>query len=183
MPMPDIDREDRSTPLPAFAFHVHFARHAADGAFPPIDGVDAAIAGGFSEITGLEATMEPKAIKAGGRNYGAVQRPGPVSFATVVMKRGVIVESRHLWNWWSLFAGADGAANGGWAASSRCDVHIALIRAGAPVVGWMLENAMPVKFRAGDLNARGTDVAVEELHLVHEGLHMRGVAKEKAGAR
>ena len=35
---------------------------------------------------------------------------------------------------------------------------------------WTLENAMPVKFKAGDLNARGTEVAIEELHLVHEGL-------------
>jgi hypothetical protein len=34
---------------------------------------------------------------------------------------------------------------------------------------------MPVKFRAGDLNARGTDVAIEELHLAHEGLHMAEV--------
>lgn len=184
MPLPPIDGEDRSTPLPAFAFHVHFARRAtageeqdgASGNFPPVDGIDAAVAGGFSEISGLEATMEPKVIKAGGRNYGAIQRAGPVSFATVVMKRGIIIESRHLWHWWSLFAGADGAINGGWAASSRCDVFIALIRDRKPVAGWKLENAIPVKFRAADLNARGTEVAVEELHLVHEGLHMKGVA-------
>jgi phage tail-like protein len=37
---------------------------------------------------------------------------------------------------------------------------------------WKLRNAMPVKFRVGDLNAKGSDVAVEELHLVHEGLSM-----------
>src|SRR5262249_22667382 len=43
-------------------------------------------------------------------------------------------------------------------------------------LGWRLENAMPIKFRVGDLNARGsTDVAIEELHLAHEGLHMSGV--------
>jgi hypothetical protein len=34
---------------------------------------------------------------------------------------------------------------------------------------------MPVKFRVGDLSAKGSDVAVEELHLVHEGLEMNGV--------
>ena len=37
---------------------------------------------------------------------------------------------------------------------------------------WRLRNAMPIKFRAGDLNAKGTDVAMEELHLVHEGLRL-----------
>jgi hypothetical protein len=35
---------------------------------------------------------------------------------------------------------------------------------------------MPVKFRAGDLSARATDVAIEELHLVHEGLRMEPMA-------
>ena len=54
----------------------------------------------------------------------------------------------------------------------RCNVTIALIRDRKPVMGWRLQSAMPVKFRAGDLNARGTEAAIEELHLVHEGLHM-----------
>ena len=114
--------------------------------------------------------MEPKAIKVGGRNYGPVQRAGPVTFATVTLKRGIIA-SRHLWIWWSWFAGADRKPNGGWSPAGRCDVSIALIRDRVAVVGWQLEKAMPVKFRVADLNARGTDVAIEELHLVHEGLH------------
>ena len=44
----------------------------------------------FAECTGLEATMEPKTIKEGGRNYGAAQRAGGITFATVVLKRGVM---------------------------------------------------------------------------------------------
>ena len=51
----------------------------------------------FAECTGLEATMEPKTIKEGGRNYGAAQRTGAVTFATVVLKRGVS-EDRGMWN-------------------------------------------------------------------------------------
>ncbi len=50
----------------------------------------------FAECTGLEATMEPKVIKEGGRNYGAAQRPGGVTFATVVLKRGVSTD-RSMW--------------------------------------------------------------------------------------
>ena len=125
--------------------------------------------------------MEPKVIKEGGRNYGAVQRPGAVTFATVILKRGIIISPRHLWTWWAFFAGADGATNGGWLPAGRCDVSIALIQNNRdPVVGWRLDNAMPVKYRVGDLNARGTEIAIEELHLAHEGLHMKGVAKEVA---
>ncbi len=48
--------------------------------------------------------MEPKVIKAGGANYGAAQRVGPVSFATVVLKRGM-TSTRDLWNWFANVAG------------------------------------------------------------------------------
>jgi phage tail-like protein len=173
------DGEDGFQPLPGFAFHVSFAAHSDSGAgtdpFKGMGMVAPEVAGGFQEVSGLEATMEPKVFKEGGRNYGSVQRPGPVTFATVILKRGIIIEPRHLWAWWGFFAGADGATNGGWDPTGRCDVSIALIRDRQPVVGWRLENAMPVKYRAADLNARGTEVAIEELHLAHEGLHMSGV--------
>jgi phage tail-like protein len=174
MPIPVPDGQDPGSPFGAFAFHVHFA--PAEGpSFAPFDGVDAGVSGGFSDISGLEATMEAKTIREGGRNYGVLQRAGQVTFATVVLKRG-LMESRHLWRWWSFWSGADGAGNGGWGPAARCDVSIALIRGRRPVLGWRLQNAMPVKFRAGDLSARGTELAIEEIHLAHEGLHMTGVA-------
>jgi phage tail-like protein len=174
MPIPVPQGQDASTPLPGFAFHVHFAADGG-GAFPPFADLDTALTGGFSEVSGLEASMEAKAVKVGGRNHGAIQLPGPVSFATVVLKRG-LVESRHLWRWWALFTGADGAPNGDWRAVNRCTVTIAMLRGRDPVLGWKLLRAMPVKFRAGDLSARATDVAIEELHLVHEGLRMEPMA-------
>ena len=163
------DGQDPLIPFPGFAFFVAF-QQAGGGDFAPFAGVAEPIVGGFSEVAGLEATMEPKVIKEGGRNYGPVQRAGPVSFSTVVLKRG-IVASRQLWAWWSLFAGADDAANGGWAAANRADVTISLIRGDTALVGWKLTNAMPTKFRIADLNAKGGEVAIEELHLVHEGLY------------
>lgn len=164
MPLTVPDAEDLSFPLPAFAFHVSFE-------LPALRQIDEAMRGGFTDVSGIEATMEPKVIVEGGRNFGALQRGGPVTFATVVLKRGVI-ESRHLWQWWALVAGGGDQANGGWSAANRCDVVVALMRKRKPVLGWRLKKAMPVKFRFGDLNARGTELAVEELHLVHEGLHM-----------
>ena len=42
--------------------------------------------------------------------------------------------------------------------------------AGRRVFAWKLRRALPIKFKAADLNTRGTDVGVEELHLAHEGL-------------
>lgn len=168
------DGEDPLAPFPGFAFYVSF-NPIAGSSFAPFQGLDEKITGGFSEVTGLEATMEPKVIKEGGRNYGPVQRPGQVSFSTVVLKRGV-VRSRHLWAWWAMFAGSDDSTNGGWDKSGRANVDILFIAGGQAVLGWELANAMPVKFRVGDLNARGGEVAIEEIHLVHEGLNTAKVS-------
>jgi phage tail-like protein len=41
---------------------------------------------------------------------------------------------------------------------------------GNTIMGWQLDRAMPVKFKFADLNAKATEIGIEELHLVHEGL-------------
>ena len=175
--------QDMMTPLGAYNFHVAFSL-GLFGNVAAVSGEDQklghdkdAIIGGFSEVSGLEATMEPKTIRSGGDNYRVHQRVGQVSFATIVLKRGLVM-SRHLWGWFSLFNGAnhpasgENAANGNWNASSRADVSIVLLNQRTPVLGWKIERAMPVKFRVGDLNAASGEMAVEELHLAHEGFHV-----------
>ena len=89
---------DTLYPLIFFRFHVDFERVSLTTAAKK--GPVAVCSGAFSECTGLEATMEPKVIKAGGWNYGAQQRAGPVTFATVILKRG-ITTTRDLWKWFS----------------------------------------------------------------------------------
>lgn len=159
---PDLP-ENRLTPLHTFRFHVSFARASLPGA-PARTGEVALCSGAFAECTGLEATMEPKVIKAGGANYGPAQRVGPVTFATVVLKRGMTT-TRDLWNWFQMVAGG--------AYSVRMDARITMQSASAePVLTWVLDRALPVKFKAADLNAKGTDVGIEELHLAHEGLRL-----------
>mgnify|MGYP001158837351 FL=1 len=120
--------------------------------------------GGFSECTGLEATMEPKVIKAGGHNYGAAQRVGRVSFATVVLKRG-FTRSHDLFSWFQLVSGGAYA----WRLSATIVVRDADER---PVLVWELDSCLPVKFKAADLNAKGSEIGIEELHLAHEGLRL-----------
>ncbi len=146
-------------PLHVFRFHVSFSQQSLkkpSGVAVPL------CRGAFSDCTGLEATMEPKVIKVGGKNYGAVQRAGQVSFATVVLKRGM-TDTRDLWNWF--------ARVGTGAYAYRLQVEIEVRNsAGIPVVRWALRRAMPVKFKAADLNAKGSEIGIEELHLAHEGL-------------
>lgn len=150
-------------PFAAFRFQVEFARNTSGGS--PAEEI-ALCRGGFSECTGLEATMEPKVIKEGGRNYGATQRVGPVTFATVILKRGM-TSGRDLWTWFSH-------VNLSGRSAFRLDVTITVLPSGEadtePALRVHLARALPVKFKCADLSARATEVAVEELHLVHEGL-------------
>jgi phage tail-like protein len=148
-------------PLHVFRFRVEFSEASlapggATGESVPLG------QGAFSECTGLEATMEPKVIKEGGRNYGAAQRAGPVTFGTVVLKRG-LVRGQDLWQAFSL------VARGGYA--YRLDVKVTILDpSGDPVMAFSLDRALPVKLKVADLNARATEVGIEELHLAHEGL-------------
>jgi phage tail-like protein len=129
--------------------------------------------GMFSEVSGLEVTMEAKTIREGGRNWGELQRSGATSFAPVILKRGVTTVN-DLWSWFDV---TTRGANYGY----RLRGEIAVLgnpapgqAAGGPVtiMTWRLENALPVKFKGPDLSGTASQVAIEELHLVHEGLEL-----------
>ncbi|WP_088889347.1 phage tail protein [Leptolyngbya ohadii] len=149
-------------PFHVFRFQVDFQEDSLtpSGATSPVT----LCSGAFSECTGLEATMEPKVIKEGGRNYGPAQRAGAVTFATVILKRGMTT-TRHLWQWFEL------VSQGAYA--YRLSATVTLFDpAGNSVLRWQMEKALPIKFKAADFNAKGTEIGIEELHLAHEGIHL-----------
>lgn len=148
------------TPVIGFRFQVDFKEQMLANATQ--GGEVLLCRGAFAECSGLEVTMEPKTIKEGGRNWGDNQRMGHVSFSTVVLKRG-LSSNGDLWTWFSLV--------GQGAYAQRLNVTITLFdQAGAGLYSWTLLRAMPIKFKAPDLIASNSEVAIEELHLVHEGL-------------
>lgn len=146
-------------PLNVFRFAVTFAENPLQkGSTSSIDLCE----GAFSEVTGLEASIEPFTIKEGGRNGNAIHRVGRVSHATVVLKRGMTTR-RDLWSW---FSGITGGSY-----THRLDVTITLQDVnGTPLMRWALDRALPVRLKLADLNATRNDVGIEEIHLAHEGL-------------
>ncbi len=129
------------------------------------EGSTAVCQGRFSEVTGLEASMSPKTIKEGGRNWGEVQLAGKTSFAPIVLKRGV-TEVNDLYDWFDV---TTRQANYGY----RLDGEITVFDADGlenPIMTWKLTNVMATKFKGPDLSSTASAVAIEELHLVHEGL-------------
>jgi phage tail-like protein len=157
-------------PLPVFRFQVDFFESTARASDPGTQTSLAICSGAFSECSGLEATMEPFVIRPGGLNYGAVQRVGKVSFATVILRRGATT-TRHLWQWFALVNGAQRPAY-----AYRLDAKVTVFdHAGEPRLRWKLARALPVKFKAAELNALSINIGVEELQLTHEGLTLEPV--------
>lgn len=157
-------------PLPAFRFQVDFFETTARRDTPGSQTSLALCSGAFSECSGLEATMEPFVIRPGGLNYGAVQRVGKVTFATVVLRRGMTT-TQHLWKWFAMVSGGEQPAY-----AYRLDAKVTVFdHAGEPRLRWKLARALPVKFKAAELNAVSINVGIEELQLAHEGLTMERI--------
>jgi phage tail-like protein len=151
-------------PLSLFRFQVDFERVSLKDSTPM--GATLICNGAFSECSGLEATMEPKVIKSGGWNYGSPQRAGPTTFATVVLKRGMTT-TRDLWKWFSHVS-----EGGKYAFRLNVTIRVAGPDQELPgnAITVRLFRALPIKFKCADLNARATEVGIEELHLAHEGM-------------
>lgn len=144
-------------PLPGCNFTVELRQTAAG---QPL------CAARFSEVSGLEVGMEPKSIREGGRTWGQVQRVGYTSFATVILRRG-ITASADLFRWLAVTTGE--CRHG-----LRLNATIRLLDyAHTPRVTWILANALPVKFKAGEWRATASEVAIEEVQFVHEGLSLQ----------
>ena len=123
--------------------------------------------GAFSEVTGLEATMAPKALKEGGRNWGEVQLAGPTTFAPIVLKRGITAVA-DLWRWFDV---STRQSNHALRMNGTIDVFHPE-RPDQPLLRWRITNALPTRFKGPDLSSTANQVAIEELQLVHEGLEL-----------
>ncbi|MEM1265901.1 MAG: phage tail protein [Pseudomonadota bacterium] len=129
--------------------------------------------GAFSDVSGLEATMTVKTLKEGGRNWGEVQLAGPTTFSPVILKRGV-TETRHMWE---LMDHVGRQAGYAYRLQGRIEVWDQSRDEDAggearPLLVWKLRNVMPSKFKGPELSSTASQVAIEELHLVYEGLEL-----------
>jgi phage tail-like protein len=155
----------------SYRFQVVFAVAAARGAQGPTapPGPSALGTGGFSECTGLEVEMDVSEYQEGGHNDRVVQRAGRAKYPKLVLKRGMLLGSAgrvvpELWTWLQ-----DAVA--GTRPIRRYDGFVQVLDLDQiPVATWRFRRALPAKLAGPQLNARTGEVAIEELHLAHEGL-------------
>jgi phage tail-like protein len=154
---------ERSNPLPGFRFAVAFADTAEPIGAIAAGGVLQTVAG-FSEVTGLDSTLEMHDYKEGGRNHFVHKFATRASFSNITFKRGVAVRP-DVWRWY------DRVRRGSFGA--RRSILIAHLDAGGdPRLVWFVSRALPAKYVGPSWNALQNNVAIESLEVAHEGLEL-----------
>jgi phage tail-like protein len=182
--------------LPAFRFEVTLIRSANItagsqqllGAGDPVvrpAGGDLLGNGGFQECTGLEIEMEMQDVQEGGRNNGVIRRAGRAKLQPLILKRGMFFlpssaadqdtqADTALWEW--LLA----VVNGQRPIPRYDGIVYVMSQEDAVRATWVFERGLPAKIRGPELNAKTGEVAIEELHIAHEGLRI--VPAQRSGA-
>src|SRR5579863_8592935 len=95
----------------------------------------------FSDLDGLEMTIEPKTIREGGNNTGPVHMAGQVGYKEVTLKRGM-TPSFDLWTWFDAVSAPGGGG-------LRGSANIVMLGSdGTPQVQFQLTGCLPVKLKA-----------------------------------
>lgn len=123
-----------------------------------IDGLDA---GGFSEVSGFDASIDVIEYREGDMVQTPMKIPGLKKYGNITLKQG-LADSMVLYDW--VIAGVNGAV-------VRKTITITLLdEEEAPAASWQVINAWPTKYTAPDFNATSSEVAIETLEIAHEGM-------------
>ena len=123
-----------------------------------IDGIESAA---FSEVSGLEVTLDVIEYRSG-VDLSVRKIPGLPTYSNITLKRG-FTENTEMWKWFqrSLFR------------AEHRPLNLAIVQLNSerePAMRWEIYNAWPTRYKGPVFNALAAGVAIEELELVHEGL-------------
>jgi len=121
---------------------------------------------GFEEVSGLGMEVTVAEYRNGNSKENSVMKITGLNKATdVTMKRG-IVGSLNLYQWLNQIRNGDQNALRTVVVQLQSEDHTSVVQT------WKLLRARIVKHVSGPLNARGNDVAMEEIVLAYERLEM-----------
>lgn len=123
-----------------------------------IDGMEA---GGFSEVTGFDASIDVMEYREGDMVQTPMKMPGLKKYGNITLRKG-LADTTVLYDW--ITAGIEGEVE-------RKTLTITLLdQTESPVASWQIINAWPVKYTGPDFNATSSEVAIETLEVAHEGM-------------
>jgi phage tail-like protein len=120
------------------------------------------IAGGFSECSGLEMSLQIEEYKEGGRNDRTLKFPSRVSWSNITLKKGIGAGTT-LWDWQYGFTEGKGKRRDGVIVLMN-DLHL-------PNNIWYFQRGLPLKYTAPVMNASQNMVAIEAIEISHEGIY------------
>lgn len=121
---------------------------------------------GFQELSGIGMEVTVSEYRNGNHKENSVMKITGMNKSTdVTMKRGVI-GSLTLYNWLNQIRNGDQSALRTVTVQLQNEDHTDV------VTTWKLLRARIIKHTSGPMNAKGTDVAMEELVLAYERLEM-----------
>lgn len=121
---------------------------------------------GFQECGNIGMEVNVAEYRNGNEKENSVRKITGLNKATdVTLKRGII-GSLNLYQW------LDDIRNGNQNALRNVVIHVQNEDHTAVVMTWKLMRARIIKHVSGPMNAKGTDVAMEELTLAYERLEM-----------
>ena len=123
-----------------------------------IDGLEA---GGFSEASGFDASIDVIEYLEGDRVQTPMKLPGLKKYGNITLKQGV-ADSMVMYEW--MIAGVEGEVE-------RKTITITILdETETATASWQVINAWPAKYTAPDFNALTSEVAIESIEIAHEGM-------------
>jgi len=130
------------------------------------DGVTEGPKAGFQELSGIGMEVTVSEYRTGNHKENSVMKITGMNKSTdVTMKRGVI-GSLDLYQWLDQIRNGDQKAMRTVTVQLQNEDHTEIVQT------WKLLRARIIKHVSGPMNAKGTDVAMEELTVAYERLEM-----------
>ncbi len=119
--------------------------------------------GGFNEVSGLDAEIEPVDYRNGDEDFVARKLPGLKKFPNIVLKRGIIGDL-DAFQWFQ--AGALGTVD------RREGAVVLRDEERNEVMRWKFVRGWACKYSGPSLKADSSAVAIETIEICHEGLQV-----------
>lgn len=156
----------RIDPVPGFNFYISLIDSSSTLALVT-SAVSAVVGGGFSECSGLDATLQVEEYMEGGENRYVHKFPTRITFGNITLKHGITFADDLLWNWHAAYTNGTGKRRDG--------VIILLDEMQLPIKTWRFKRGLPLKWTGPTLNASQSAIAIESLEIMHEGLELFSV--------
>lgn len=130
----------------------------------------------FSEVDGLEMTLEPKTIREGGNNMRPIHLLGPVTYGQLTLKRGMTGDF-DLWKWFSRVT-----SMGYRGVRPNAEIVVFSSDGETEDARFIIERCLPTKLKAPALNAKESNIAIEEMTIVYESLRLKATTRDDTAA-